>query len=168
MPELTLRFLNQAEMVALEREYPNARGGLDGGLFISHSGRDLARIRRDVLPVVDELYDTRVFLHSQGSGGSDAYKSLVELALHFCPQFLLVISQHAAGSAWVAAEVEWALARHRAIACCRFDDTPSTLIHPGLRGEGPVAALQLDVSEGQRMLRNQLAAGMRRWDLGRG
>ena len=131
LAEPHLRLLTDGERRALEAEYPNARRELERMLFISHAGRDTPAIRRDVLPALSELYRD-VFLHNRFSGGSEAYKHLIELALHLCPRFLLVISQNVVGHPWVLAEIDWALAQDRDFVCCRLDDTLPSEVHSGL------------------------------------
>jgi TIR domain len=104
--------------------FPNARGIMLGGLFISHSGGDSSRIDEQIIsPVVfRRLPGDGYFMHSRLSGGAESYKLLVHAALHWCDKFMVVISQQSISNAWVLAEVEWALEHRRPVLAVRFDD----------------------------------------------
>jgi hypothetical protein len=116
-----------------EERFPNARRQLEKGLFVSHAGRDLERIRQDLMPVIYERFaPERFFLHSRGSGGADSYVQLVQAALHYCDKFMVVVSQYSVDHEWVAAEVGWAVRRERPILSCLFDDSDPGKINPAL------------------------------------
>jgi hypothetical protein len=60
---------------------------------------------------------------SQRSGGADAYKHLVLLALSKCAFGILVVSVNSVKHQWVAAEVDWLIEHHRPLAICLLDST---------------------------------------------
>jgi hypothetical protein len=109
------------------RRFPNAPRKLDGNAFISHAGKDTPRIREQIAPCIHALYNAKfsdaVFLYSQRSGGADAYKHLVLLALSKCAFGILVVSVNSAKHQWVAAEVDWLIEHHRPLAICLLDST---------------------------------------------
>ena len=104
---------------------PNARRTLDGGVFVSHAGRDLERVRSEVEPVLSERdHMARYFLHDRRSGAPDSYVELVHAALVLCPIFLLAASYNSVKHRWVIAEVTWAVRNRRPIIVCILDDVP--------------------------------------------
>ena len=73
-------------------------------------------------------------MHGRGSGGEEAYRDLIRLALHLCDKFMCAISARSVQNEWVKAEVEWARIHKRPIVVVRLDDTsPEALFtkHPG-------------------------------------
>jgi hypothetical protein len=104
-----------------QKLFPNARGLILGGLFVSHAGIDRERIEDAIIsPVVHKrLPGDGYFLHSQGH--PDGYKQLIQAALHWCDKFMVVISERSISNTWVQAEVEWALERSRPIIAVRLD-----------------------------------------------
>jgi hypothetical protein len=109
----------------VDRSNPGARGVWTGGLFISHSGLDETRIRRDIVrPVIEARFPSDGhFLHNRGSGGAWAYRKLILAALNFCDKFVVVVSKHSTGNTWVQAEVEWAFAHRRPVIVLLMDDS---------------------------------------------
>lgn len=144
-----------------EKRFPNAKRHLEKGLFVSHAGRDLERIRQDLVPAIYERFaPERFFLHSRGSGGADAYVQLVQAALHYCDKFMVVVSQHSVDHVWVASEVGWAFRRKRPIVSCLFDDSDPRKINPALaysskraRGEARVYTVDCRTDVQQAQLR---------------
>ena len=117
----------------IEARYPNAKRVLKGGLFISHDGRDFARIRQSlVYPVVADRFMDGFFLHNRNSGGSAEYKELVRTALYYLDKFLLVVSSNSVMNEWVRAEVSVAVELRRPMVLCRFDDSDPASIHKSL------------------------------------
>lgn len=87
----------------IDRRYPNARR-LQGGLFISHAGKDYERISQDlVMPFIHDRFAPRYFFHNRGSGGAEHYVELVRAALEYCDKFLVVVSRNSVEHPWVTA-----------------------------------------------------------------
>ena len=103
--------------------FPHARDIMLGGLFIIHSGEDSIRIEEQIIsPVVfDGLPADGYFMPSRRSGGAESYKLLVQVALHWCDKFMVVISERSVSNPWVVAEGEWALDNSRPVLASRFD-----------------------------------------------
>jgi TIR domain len=155
---LHLSPLNELDLEAINREFPNARK-LSGGLFVSHSGRDFQRILGEVDPAL-KRFQPAVFLHNRGSGGSSRYKRLVQAALYYCPYFLVVISENSVQHDWVTAEVDWAFKHGRAIMLCLFDNSKTTRVHPELRREHPTADFRRSTERGRRDLTKMFDAAV--------
>lgn len=146
----------------VEKRFPNVRRHLEKGLFVSHAGWDLQRIRQDLVPVIYERFaPERFFLHSRGSGGAEAYVQLVQAALYYCDKFMVVVSRHSVDHEWVAAEVAWVVRRARPIVSCLFDDSDPSRINPALVSsrKGPhgkvkvyTVDFRLDVQQAQAIL----------------
>jgi hypothetical protein len=116
---------------AIQTLYPNARGILSDGIFVSHSGLDSQRIHSQIiLPVLFDRFADGIFFHNRGSGGANDYKQLVHAALHFCDKFLVAISRSSLESGWVRAEVEWARDHSRYIIGCLLDESDPQALHP--------------------------------------
>jgi hypothetical protein len=129
-------FLNSAtfDPNAVGARFPNARRNLRGGLFISHSGVDTARIRSAIMPIAGPRFaPDGAFLHSRSSGGAEDYRQLVQAALHLCASFMLVLSRASLANEWVQAEVEWVLSRSRPMILVRFDPTEWTTFRDRLQ-----------------------------------
>jgi hypothetical protein len=156
---------DEFDLNEIERRFPNARRNLQGGLFISHSGRDFDRILNDMIsPVIYERFGPRYFLHNKESGGAEAYVQLVQAALYYCPYFIVVVSTNSVGHEWVHAEVDWAL-QHRAIlGQCLFDDSDISRVHPALEYVRSVADFRSSKDKGRNDLIELFdAVGVRRY-----
>ncbi|MGO9915626.1 MAG: hypothetical protein ACLQIB_13090 [Isosphaeraceae bacterium] len=143
----------------IERAYPNARRILSGGLFISHSGVDYLRVRRDiVLPSVIPLFGNSYFLHNRGTGAAERYRDLIQAALTYCTSFLVAVSKNSLSNDWVRAEVGWAIAHNRPVVACLLDETSPNDF--GLTTDWLFADFQQSVGLAQTQLKN-LLGGLR-------
>lgn len=125
-------FLRERALVPsdIEARYPNAKRMFKGGLFISHDGRDFARIRETVVhPIVFERFMDGFFLHNRKSVGSSEYREMVRTALYYLDKFLLVVSRYSLLNDWVHAEVSVAIDLGRPMIVCLFDDSDPITIH---------------------------------------
>src|SRR5262245_33042087 len=116
------------------QRYPNAPRHLADCVFISHAGVDLKAIDSELVHPI--LYRRKgpngYFLHSSKSGGAEAYKHTVLIAMHFCRYAIVVVSKNSQSHPWVTAEVDWLLDHLRPIATYALDDTPPSKVHPDL------------------------------------
>jgi hypothetical protein len=115
--------------------YPNAARLLADCVFVGHAGVDHQAIDSDLVsPILSKRKGPNgYFLHSSRSGGAEAYKHIVLIALHFCRYAIIVVSKNSRDHPWVAAEVDWLLDHRRPILIYALDNTPQSAVHPGLR-----------------------------------
>lgn len=126
-------YLDHWDEAEVDHRYPHARRFLTGSMFICHAGADFPQIVSKIAaPVLMDRYGDGYFLHNRRSGGSGGYKVLVRAALHWCDQFIVVVSCHAKNHAWVWAEIDWLLHQKRVLITCLFDDTQPRSAHPHL------------------------------------
>lgn len=116
------------------QRYPNAARLLADCAFISHAGADMPIIESDLVsPILFRRKGPNgYFLHNAKSGGAEAYKHTVLIALYFCRYAIVVVSKNSRSHSWVAAEVDWLLDHRRPIATYALDDTPPSMVHPSL------------------------------------
>jgi hypothetical protein len=145
----------------INQEYPNARRVLAGGIFISHSGKDFQRILSDVIGPIYDRFGDGYFLANAGFGGSEKYRTLVRAALHWCDKFIVAVSRHSMGHAWVHAEVDWAIRNDRApLLICLLDASEPGQVHEKLvpeSGGGSVPLIVIDFRSEMVRAREQLA-----------
>ena len=101
-------FLTDTEfkLKKIENRYSNLRRHLINGLFISHSGLDSKIIQRILIPIIDERFTPeRYFFHSRLSGAAEAYREIVQAALHYCNKFMIVLSHNSISNDWVKSYV---------------------------------------------------------------
>jgi hypothetical protein len=114
---------------------------LVGGLFVSHSSLDFPqRIFSDPENVIVKIWEIIIdrfgpdgwFLHNIKSGGAEAYRELVNIALTHCDKFLLLVSARSVRSPWVRAEVQFALVNQRPVIEAYLDDTDIMKLYDAL------------------------------------
>lgn len=112
---------------------------LRDGLFMSHTGRDAAFIRDNLLPLVRQSFRQAYFFQSEVMPGSDSYVQMVGQALLSCRRLLVAVSQNSLLSQWMAAEIELATQRRMPTLVCCLDNTPPGAIHRRLRPRNVLA-----------------------------
>jgi hypothetical protein len=133
----------------VSRRFPNASRHLNNCAFVSHAGIDTPRVRRWIMPPVQEFYQARlqdrVFMHNAKSGGANDYRHLVLFALNLSALGLIVISTNSIGHLWVAAEVDWLIEHERPLALCKLDSTSPRQIDERLAITSDVSSQQIQL-----------------------
>jgi hypothetical protein len=121
------RFPQDREACLEHFRVPSPHSGVRGWVFVSHSSQDCEYIEDELFPLLCEQ-GNRPWYSDYEIKMAEEWERRVLVGLRSCEWFLVVLSKSAVASAWVRAEVHWAMERRQGKVipvliedCCRED-----------------------------------------------